>query len=340
MDGDGKIFAFASNLGRVFALMQNSNEAGIYHSKPIDSKLFAQWGRIHVEGDGTWTIRTRSGNTSDPDKSWNPWVDLKDDKIQSSDSRYLQFELAIKSGFVKSVRIFYLPQNQPPVILILQILDPGLGFTKLNPPESIPTPQTVETLLRLVREDKIKQSKKTSFQPKFEQGLRTAIWEASDPNDDDLEYKLWIKKDSDSKWTLLKDKLDEPLFSWDTTSWPEGRYRVKLVVSDEKDNPAGQELTAEQESQSFVIDHTPPVITVKEQTANHVRFSVADATSLLDEVSASKDGEDYKQLLPLQGPLDDKQAEFECTREHSKNLFLKAVDEAGNVAGIVIKADQ
>ena len=62
---------------------------------------------------------------------------------------------------------------------------------------------------------------------------RTITWEASDPNDDELMYSLYFRNGSKSEWILLKDKLKEATFDWDTRSVADGRYEVKVVASDE-----------------------------------------------------------------------------------------------------------
>ena len=67
-------------------------------------------------------------------------------------------------------------------------------------------------------------------------GFQTITWEAADPNEDDLVYSLYFRRGSSGKWILLKDKLKETTFEWDTRSVADGRYEVRVVASDARGN--------------------------------------------------------------------------------------------------------
>ena len=63
-------------------------------------------------------------------------------------------------------------------------------------------------------------------------------WDATDPNDDDLNYTLTVRKEGWPEWIELFDEpITEKTFAWDTTAFPSGTYRVKL---------AGQRSTVQQ----------------------------------------------------------------------------------------------
>ena len=96
-------------------------------------------------------------------------------------------------------------------------------------------------------------------------GLCTVVWTASDPNQDQLTYSVAIRAESETPWTMLVDKTDDTFFSFDTSGFREGRYFVKVTASDEPSNTPDTARTAEAISDAFLIDNTPPALTVKKQ---------------------------------------------------------------------------
>ena len=51
------------------------------------------------------------------------------------------------------------------------------------------------------------------------------MWNAHDPNDDELRYAVYVRGENEREWKLLKDKLDQKFYSWDTTGMPDGDYK-------------------------------------------------------------------------------------------------------------------
>ena len=66
---------------------------------------------------------------------------------------------------------------------------------------------------------------------------------------------------NETEWKLLKDKVAEKYYSWDSTAFPDGEYRLRITASDAPGNPPAEALTARLESDPFIIDNTPPEIT-------------------------------------------------------------------------------
>src|SRR5262249_33974365 len=88
-------------------------------------------------------------------------------------------------------------------------------------------------------------------------------WSATDANEDDLTYSLYVRKDGWKNWVELADDLDKPEYEWDTTTTPSGVYELKVVASDRKDNPPEEALSSERLSAPFVVSHEPPIVAVK-----------------------------------------------------------------------------
>ena len=95
----------------------------------------------------------------------------------------------------------------------------------------------------------------------YAKGCIGVRWAASDPNGDDLVYKVEIRGVQENEWKLLRDKLKEKFLSWESNTFPDGEYIVRVTASDSPDNPPDQALTASIESERFIIDNTAPKIT-------------------------------------------------------------------------------
>ncbi len=109
-------------------------------------------------------------------------------------------------------------------------------------------------------------------------------------------------------WRLLKDKLTQKFYSWDTTSMPDGAYYLKIVATDSPSNPAGQALSTERESDRFEIANTPPRIENLRADASGatVKISFVGISSFdaIGQAQYSLDAGDWQIVLPA-GQLSD-----------------------------------
>ena len=53
-----------------------------------------------------------------------------------------------------------------------------------------------------------------------------------------------IRGVNETEWKLLKDKVTEKYFSWDSTAFPDGEYRLRMTASDSPSNPPADALSA------------------------------------------------------------------------------------------------
>ncbi len=68
-----------------------------------------------------------------------------------------------------------------------------------------------------------------------------------------------------------------------------------------------------------------------------MEFAVADDASGIDNVSVSKDGNEFKTLVPVDGVVDTRSQRFAYPLEEGEVLYIRAEDQAGNVSSALVK---
>src|SRR5262249_12794989 len=96
----------------------------------------------------------------------------------------------------------------------------------------------------------------------FQKGARTLTWQATDPNDDTLNYKVMYRTIAETDWHVLAENLTQTYYTIDGNRLPDGTYLFKVVASDLPGNPASTALTSEETTDAIEIDNTPPTIRV------------------------------------------------------------------------------
>jgi outer membrane protein assembly factor BamB len=285
---DGQLLAGTANPGKIFTLGPAQEAQGSFESDPFDAKIFSHWGRLTWWGENSATqgkvsFYVRSGNTSNPEKEWSPWAgpykSASGESVSCPPARFLQwkavFQVADKRDApeVSWVSIAYQPENVAPVVDDIAIQDPGVrvqGFSA-NPggpataaPVQLKTPQRAGGVPSFpnigVIIDTSSKSQKMDVPPQGfeEKGYQSVLWSAHDDNDDDLVFSVYYRGEGEQTWRLLKDKLTQRFYSWDSTATPDGAYYLKIVASDLPSNPPGQALSNERTSERFEIQNAPP----------------------------------------------------------------------------------
>src|SRR5439155_21242757 len=129
-------------------------------------------------------------------------------------------------------------------------------------------------------------------------------WEASDPNSDELIYSVYFRAGSRSPWILLKDKIKETTYEWDTRLVADGRYEIRVVASDEHANALGAGKTASRVSDPIQVDNTPPAIANIKATSGadqvRIQFDASDRSSTLASLAYTVDSsDDWQTVLPV-----------------------------------------
>ena len=328
----GKVFVCTSNPGKVFSLGPEYEAEGTFESHSFDAQLFSKWGRVEwwspppasssgaAHGNEPRTeLFVRSGNTDDPDKEWSRWFGpytKSGSATEAPPARFVQWKAVIHDGRpgdgVDWVSLAYLPRNVAPVIDGIAIQEPGVRTQ--NPAATAPG-QATPVALKMPSAPSttgvtIAQTTSTRFeQPPqgfAQKGYRTVLWTAHDDNEDELQFAVYYRAENEKEWKLLKDKLDQKYYSFDTATLPDGAYYLKIVASDSPSNPPAAALTAERESERFEVDNTPPVVedlrvgppSGKAGAGHPVTFTARDAGSAIDHAQYSLDGTDWVLVSP------------------------------------------
>ena len=338
---NGKIYVATANPGKVFTLGPELESEGTFQSEPFDARIFSRWGRLTWWGEnGAGSgieFYVRAGNTSDPGKNWSPWAgpyrNPQGQEVECPPARFLQWKATLHGGNnppnLSWVEMAYLPKNVAPQITGIVMQNPGVRVSGFG--QQGGAPQSAPAQLRMPAAPGTQSSSQRSIEsPRFEpppqgfaqKGYQAVLWSAEDGNDDELTYSVYYRGENEKDWKLLKDKLEQKFYSWDTNSMPDGAYYLKIVSSDEKSNPTNEALTAERVSERFVVDNTPPAITeIASQPAPGaagdpavtIRFRASDSASSIVRAQYSLDAGDWTIVPPVGGLSDSPVEQYSVT---------------------------
>jgi hypothetical protein len=311
---DGSIVLGTGDPGKLYVLDNRFAPKGTVLSDVLDTKIQSKWGAMTWKADtptGTAiSIAVRAGNVAEPDDTWSAWSaeqSTSDAKAKAPLGRYLQYRVTLTTENPKATPEFrqfalrYQTINQAPELTNLEV--PDLDTKDLDNPKKL----------------RVK-------------------WTATDPNDDDLTFNIYAKKEGWKDWVLLEENHERTNYDWDTTGMPSGVYQIKVIASDRKDNAAEDALTAERISASVPVTHLPPSVTVKvvgyEKGEAIVEASATDPYVRLTEASFAVDGKKWTNVFPTDGLFDSKSETFrfktDALRAGTHVLVLRVRNAAGN----------
>lgn len=241
---------------------------------------------------------------------------------------------------MEDVSVAYLPRNVAPEVLSITALPVGIGLQSMVQMQIDPNVESSgldPSLFGAV----------TQVPPRrlFQRGARSFQWTAEDRNGDTLEYAVYYRALNENTFRLLKDKLRDNFYTIDGATLADGRYIIKIAVSDAADNPAGQALSGERLSEPVDIDNTPPAVRavgpprVKGEGIV-ASFEVDDATGKIKRADASIDGAPWSPIFPEDGIADSGHerysVEFGVLTPGEHTISLRAFDISGNVGTLSV----
>jgi hypothetical protein len=323
----GDLVLGLANTGGLATMTSGFAREGTYTSAVLDAQQISRFGKIQLHGSlpkqTTLTLSTRSGNVrEDGAGGWSKWSD----EVSASEfmqaaappARFFQYRLTFKSAageqspIVEEISVAYQVPNLPPKVTALK-------FEPETPAEEEGENKTTP--------------KATSVQK--------ISWEGNDPNSDTISYSVFFRRGSSGPWILLKDKIKETNYKWDTKSVADGRYTLRVLASDAGSNPRGTGLEAGRVSDPLLVDNTPAVIGDLKSQVNgkdvQIDLRVADRTSTVALIEYAVDSnDDWQPVLPSDNIFDgpDETTRFNVTglSPGPHQIALRATDVKGNQA--------
>lgn len=337
-----ELYFGTGNGGKVYKISPSFHEEGTFISNVLDTTALSNWGCIYwtdMQPEGTnLTLATRSGNWEKPDSTWSWWSTpylSSGERIITPPARFIQYKASLQTTNADStpvlhtVSLSYLPKNQPP------------GITSfLVEKESSPAPQKhPETKTDSKAESKPQTA--VSQKPHHQIAQKNIQWEAEDPNNDTLQLTIHYKGVDEKAWKVLdKNTQKKGSYLWDTLRLPDGKYQVKLTVSDGTDNPPETAFITENTIQSIVIDNSRPNIKPLGATAGTEGKYVISGTARDDysnvvKVQYTIDGQEWISAYPVDGVFDSLEESFQITTSPlmpgNYTLIINAFDSEGNI---------
>jgi hypothetical protein len=344
------LYATSSNLGRLYRIGRDAVSEGTYVSPVRDTKFAGQWGVITWRGSAGVEIQTRSGNTESPDTTWSDWSvvyrNSSGDQVTSPRARFIQWRAVLKNTASKqgarleSVVVAYLPRNQAPDIGSVTVMAPGLALQEM--------PLAIDPGIASSGLDPQLFGVATNVPPRrfFQKGARTLTWQASDPNEDPLVYKVFYQTLGENEWHLLVEGLSQNYYTIDGNRLPDGTYFFKVVASDQPGNTTEQALTDDEITEAIELDNTPPSIkltgpSISGQVAE-VTFDATDLTSRIVRGEFSVDGGAWQLVYPMDGIADSAHEIFKVTAKFDKPgehlIAFRCADSSSNVGTAKVTA--
>jgi hypothetical protein len=321
--GDKNLLGFATDDAAALYRATGRASQAKYMSDVLDAKAVARFGKLSWIAQGKVKLETRSGNTAKPGVGWSEWQTptqigklgggVDGGKIASPPGRYLQFRASLDddAARVRRVTSFYVPQN---------------SATEIQEITVEPTKENLPTLKDLAAKPR--------------SPILKLKWKIENPDNDDTVYTLEARRDGEANWRPLqtgKTPLTATAWEWNTETYPDGWYKLRVTASDQAANSPDRALTSSKLSTLFAIDNTRPVI--EGLSINYGKGAVArasDQLSTITEMAFSVDDQPWQLGATADGLFDDLAEELRIglpagLSRGTHTLAIRVADAAGNV---------
>jgi hypothetical protein len=327
---DGRIVMGLANSGDIALMTPGFAYEGTFTSPVLDATQISRFGKMQLHGtlpaETKLTVSTRSSNVGeDTDRGWSKWTTEQAAtefmQIQSQSARYLQYRLTFSTTtgkdtpVVDDVDVAYQVPNLAPIVKSI----------KIAPKVEAPDNSTVSPATK----------------PPADHHMLTITWEATDANNDAMQYSVYFRTGREAQWILLKDKLTDATWDWDTRAVADGRYEIKVIASDEAANPRGMGKTASRVSDPVVVDNTAPVVgdlkALAKGASAHIELRAVDRTSTIASLEYSVDSStDWQSVLPSDNIADSPDEAYSFDTQPlgsgAHQITIRVTDAYGNQA--------
>jgi hypothetical protein len=137
-------------------------------------------------------------------------------------------------------------------------------------------------------------------------------------------------------WRLLKEKLTDRYYAFDSNAFPDGEYIARVTASDVNGNIPSEALTGSLESDPFTIDNTAPeILNLKAAPAANSRVQIAftakDALTWIDKAEYTRNGSDWVLLNPVNKVTDSQSLNYQFEVPAGETVAVRVFDEDDNV---------
>jgi hypothetical protein len=282
-----------------------------YLSDVLDAKFVADWGSLTFRGTGPLSWSSRSGNTANPDKTWNAWRATRRGagrrvRVVSPRARYLQLRAEWRGAGSKSVlrsfKLFYRPQNQRARVTSIEIKRPKRKAGKAREP-------AIELKWKVDNDDK-----------------------------DQLVYYLHYREENGVTWHRIRTvkPITKTKHKWNTETVPDGTYRVRITASDERANAPELTQKGRRISAPVLVDNRRPAVVGLSVRDPWISGIARDTYSRITKVEFSIDGKPWRIIGASDGIYDTPSEPFRVRlprglRPGEHNVTVRAYDGANNV---------
>jgi hypothetical protein len=266
-------------------------KAATYVSDVLDAKSPSRFGKIAWQSTGKITVETRTGNTAKAGPGWSDWASPTGisksggsghaAKVASPPGRYLQFRVAFDAAdaTLTKVATYYLPQNSATELLDVTIEPAASGSQTIKDGTAKPRSPVLHVK-----------------------------WQIENPDGDETTYALTVRREGEVRWrpvTPPRIPVTGTTYEWNTESYQDGYYRLRVVASDSVANSPDRALETQKTTPVFALDNERPVI--EGLTVNHPRASAraSDALSNIVEMAFSVDDGPWQLGATQDGLFDD-----------------------------------
>lgn len=331
--------------------------ARLYHLEPaadsawcrtevLDADGLANWGVVTFEAQGSWEVRTRSGNAEKPNATWSAWSDparVSGEQISSSPARFLQVEMRRVShdadDYLRAPAITYQAINRSPRLFgvaVAPLSTDQRSLARLG--RAGPMGQLILQLSQAARNMANQAAGRGS--PSMEEILQPFLgfmqvgWTADDPDGDKLTVGISVSDEDGGRVVNVADDVRGDLYLLNTRNFPDGRYRVQVTVTDTTDNNPGEGLKVQLASEVFLIDNTAPLVILR-MSEDGITGRAVDGGGRIAALYVLDADNRWQPLLPVDGICDQSEETFRIAApplaDRHRTVVVKAVDQSGNI---------
>ena len=292
----------------------------VWTSKVFDANLRAQFGHLDWESTGPLMLSTRTGNTSEPDDTWSAWsAPLRaPGPITSPKGRFIQVRASWAldgAAALSRVEIPFVTDNQRAVVTRI---DADVPSRKKSTSGIVASGGPI------------------TEHPSPDVNLD---WTVDNPDKDTLRFRLYYRMIGTTVWRDLlpaDEVLTKSSYKWDTSTLPEGRYRVRVVASDLPANPPDRATSDELVSGVVLVDNTPPRLVDLTVKGRRLRGRAVDGLGPIQRIEVTLAGKnDWVPLRPTDSVFDQASEAFDVDLSGiipsgRQLLTVRAYDSANN----------